>query len=450
MSTARIFTVTELTWLIKTQVEDAFSDVWVEGEVSNLRMPSSGHLYLTLKDEASQLKVVVFRASGRHLKFQLRDGQHILCRGHLTVYEPRGEYQLVADYVEPKGIGALQLAFEQLKERLRAEGLFDEARKRPLPTLPRRIGIVTSPTGAVLHDMLKILARRFPNLSILVNPVPVQGEGASVEIARAIEEMNVMAPSVGGIDVLILARGGGSLEDLWAFNEEAVARAIAASQIPVISAVGHETDYTISDFVADLRAPTPSAAAEMVVKPKQEFKDRLEALNGRLRQAMGVYLEARGAKSRELLRAIPSPQKRLESLFLKMDELEWRSGQALLRLLREKRANLEDRVQRLSGLCPDARIQYWRVLLSHVYGKLIHQMDLVLEGRKTTLARAMGCMDSLSPLSVLARGYCIAHKIPTFEIIRETRQVTKGERLNLRLHRGELVCQVYEVRNEAV
>ncbi|HEY4484794.1 MAG TPA: exodeoxyribonuclease VII large subunit, partial [Nitrospiria bacterium] len=244
-TTAQIYTVSSLTLLLKRELENRFGEIWVEGEISNLKIPSSGHLYMTLKDGQAQLRCVLFRSSGRQLKFVPRDGQQVLCRGRITVYEPRGDYQLVLDYLEPRGVGALQLAFEQLKERLQREGLFDPARKKPLPALPRRIAIVTSPTGAAIRDILKVLHRRFVNLQVLILPVPVQGESAAPAIAAAVDEANAL----GGFDALILARGGGSIEDLWAFNEEAVARAIVRSGIPVISAVGHEVDYTISDFV---------------------------------------------------------------------------------------------------------------------------------------------------------------------------------------------------------
>jgi exodeoxyribonuclease VII large subunit len=443
-----IFSVTELTLLIKQEVEKTFSDIWVEGEISNLRIPSSGHIYLTLKDPESQLKAVIFRSSGRHLKFQPKDGQQVLCRGHLTVYEPRGEYQLVVDYLEPKGIGALQLAFEQLKERLRAEGLFDERRKRPLPVLPRRIGIITSRTGAVLHDMLRILDRRFSNLSILIHPVAVQGEAAGDEIVRAIEDLNALSASGKELDVLILARGGGSLEDLWSFNEEKVARAIVGSHIPIISAVGHETDYTIADFVADLRAPTPSAAAELVVRPKRELIGWVQSLGDRMKHAIRVHLEAQQLKLRERQRSIPSPRKRLEALFLKLDELGERSGQALIRLLREKRRSLHDRSRGLSSLRPDRRLSYWNILLAGHHDQLTRQMASIIESRRAALAGIMGRMDSLSPLAVLARGYCIARKLPAFEVIREAKQVVRGERLKLKLYRGELVCRVDEMRLE--
>ena len=263
----RIYSVAELSLEIRNLLERQFPDVWVTGEVSNLRAAGSGHLYFTLKDETAQLRAVCFRNQARYLKFKPQDGLAVIARGRLSVYEARGEYQLYVEFLEPAGLGALQLAFEQLKQKLAAEGLFDPARKKPLPMLPRVIGVVTSPTGAVIRDILRILHRRFRNINVLIYPVKVQGEGAAQEIAQGIEYFNRQAP----VDVMIVARGGGSLEDLWAFNEEVVARAIAASKIPVISAVGHETDFTIADFVADLRAPTPSAAAELVVRRKQDL-----------------------------------------------------------------------------------------------------------------------------------------------------------------------------------
>ena len=267
----RIYSVAELSLEIRNLLEKQFPDVWVTGEVSNLRAAGSGHLYFTLKDETAQLRAVCFRNQARYLKFKPQDGLAVIARGRLSVYEARGEYQLYVEFLEPAGLGALQLAFEQLKQKLAAEGLFDPARKKPLPMLPRVIGVVTSPTGAVIRDILRILRRRFRNINVLLYPVKVQGEGAAQEIAQGIEYFNRQAP----VDVMIVARGGGSLEDLWAFNEEVVARAIAASKIPVISAVGHETDFTIADFVADLRAPTPSAAAELVVRRKQDLATEL-------------------------------------------------------------------------------------------------------------------------------------------------------------------------------
>src|SRR3990170_6260873 len=269
-----ILTVTQLTIRVKDLLEGTFPDVWVVGEISNLSAPRSGHIYFTLKDEQSQIRAVLFRSSQRFLKFTLQHGLQVICRGRVGVYEPRGEYQLVLEYIEPKGVGALQQAFEELKARLAKEGLFDLDRKKPLPLLPRRIGIITSPTGAAIRDMLRVIRRRHPKMEILIYPVVVQGAAAAPEIVEAIRYFNQEKNA----DVLIVGRGGGSLEDLWAFNEESVARAVYGSAIPVISAVGHETDYTISDFVADLRAPTPSAAAEMVVKNKEDIQRHIVTL----------------------------------------------------------------------------------------------------------------------------------------------------------------------------
>src|SRR3989339_1280832 len=262
-----VYTVSELTRAIKFVLEEDFPEVLVEGEISNFRVPNSGHAYFTLKDKDSQLKVVLFKLNKRLLKFEPDDGLHVIVRGRISVYEPRGEYQLIADYMEPKGIGALQLAFEQLKEKLFKEGLFDEAHKIPIPQFPQKIAIVTSPTGAAIRDMLRIIDRRFSNVHIIIYPVKVQGEGASAEIARAVKELNALPD----IDVMIVGRGGGSIEDLWAFNEEIVARAIYDSRIPIISAVGHETDFTIADWVAEYRAPTPSAAAEKATPDMKEL-----------------------------------------------------------------------------------------------------------------------------------------------------------------------------------
>src|SRR5205823_7499837 len=277
----------ELSLRIKAALEDRFPAVWVQGEVSNLRLPSSGHVYFTLKDDAAQIRCVLFRSRGRRVRFALEDGLQVLAFGGLDVYANRGEYQLIVALLEPKGAGALQVAFEQLKKKLDAEGLFAADRKRPLPAYPRVIGIVTSPTGAALRDMLQIIGRRFADLPVLVAPVRVQGDGAPTEIAAAIRNLC----EVDALDVVIVGRGGGSIEDLWAFNDERVARAIAGCRVPVISAVGHETDFTIADFVADLRAPTPSGAAELVVREKLHVARSLADLYDRLKQAMLVQVE---------------------------------------------------------------------------------------------------------------------------------------------------------------
>ncbi|HWM78482.1 MAG TPA: exodeoxyribonuclease VII large subunit, partial [Methylomirabilota bacterium] len=294
----RVYTVSELTAGIKGTLEGTFPAVWVEGEISNLRVPSSGHAYFTLKDEGAQLSAVLFRGRGRRVRFEPEDGMHVLAFGGLDVYAARGQYQLVVELMEPQGLGALQLAFEQLKRKLEAEGLFDEARKRPLPAFPRVIGIVTSPTGAAIRDMLNIIGRRFADLHILITPVRVQGDEAPGEIVQALLHLQEIA----NLDVIIVGRGGGSIEDLWAFNDERVARALAVCRVPVISAVGHETDFTIADFVADLRAPTPSGAAELVVREKLAVMETLADLYARLKQAMTAEMGARRERVDFLLR----------------------------------------------------------------------------------------------------------------------------------------------------
>ena len=288
----QVLTVTELTASLREVLETTFPEVWVEGELSNAKVWTTGHLYFTLKDGGSQIKGVMFRSALRYLKFKPEDGMRVVVRGRVSVYDPKGEYQLVGEHMEPHGLGSLQLAFEQLKKKLAAEGLFEQARKRPLPALPRRIGIVTSIDGAALRDIIRILRRRYPNAHLVIAPSRVQGEDAAGEIVRALRQIG----RIEGVDVVIIGRGGGSLEDLWAFNEEKVARAIATCRVPVISAVGHETDVTIADFVADLRAPTPSAAAELVVKQKDEFYGHIDRLATRLDGAMRArvrHLESR-------------------------------------------------------------------------------------------------------------------------------------------------------------
>ncbi len=322
MSERQVYTVSELTLGLKTVLEEAFPAVWVEGEISNLRTPGSGHSYFTLKDEGAQLSAVLFRGRGRRVRFDLEDGMQVLVFGGLDVYAARGQYQLVVEMMEPKGLGALQLAFEQLKRKLEAEGLFDEGRKRPLPAFPRVIGVVTSPTGAAIRDILNIIGRRFGDLHILIAPVRVQGDEAPGEIIQALLNLQAVAE----LDVIIVGRGGGSIEDLWAFNDEGVARAIVACCVPVISAVGHETDFTIADFVADLRAPTPSGAAELVVREKLTVIEALVDLYARLKQA--VTSEIAGYRERvEYLgrrRVLTDPARALRDLHRRLDDLQGR------------------------------------------------------------------------------------------------------------------------------
>ena len=342
MSTGRaVLTVSELTRRLQETLEERFPAVWIEGEISNYRLYGSGHAYFTLKDADAQIRAVLFRNRGRRIKFEPADGLHVMAFGSIEVYPQRGEYQLVIELLEPKGLGALQLAFEQLKARLQAEGLFDHARKRELPRFPRKIGIVTSPSGAAIRDMLRVIDRRFGELHIVIAPCRVQGDGAAEEIAQGLRDLNAL----GGVDIIIVGRGGGSLEDLWAFNEEAVARAIAASKVPVVSAVGHEVDFTISDFVADLRAPTPSAAAELVVREKQAVVDSL----GRERAA----LRSEAGSMRARVELLTAAEERARRLAQELEELRGENeflNQELARANPDMMAVLEQRIGRVDRL----------------------------------------------------------------------------------------------------
>jgi exodeoxyribonuclease VII large subunit len=438
----RILTVSALNQIIRFRLEEDFPEVWVEGEISNLRIPSSGHSYFTLKDEACQVRAVIFRSTGARLKFTPEDGLHVLCRARLTVYEPRGEYQLLVERMEPRGIGALQLAFEQLKEKLRKEGLFDPARKRPLPSIPKRIGVVTSPTGAAIRDILKVLRGRFADVSVLINPVPVQGEGAAVAIAGAIRELNERGDS----DVLIVGRGGGSLEDLWAFNEEVVARAIADSAIPVISAVGHEIDTTISDWVADVRAPTPSAAAEMVIRRKSDLIRQLDTLGDRLASAVRAALNFHRASLRFQTAALKDPRRAIQAYFLRLDELESRIRRGIHLTLRTRRDNHRHLMALLQFQNPADRLERLRVELDHGLVRLRQGLEGMVKNKRASLEAYSGRLNSLSPLAVLERGYSLTYRLPGMQLVKEAREVAAGDRVQVRLRRGTLTCDVSTVK----
>lgn len=392
-SAHHILSVSELTTHLKNILESSFSDIWVEGELSNLSIPQSGHAYFSLKDEQSQIRAVLFRSSQRFLKFTLQHGMQVTCRGRVSVYEPRGEYQLIVEYIEPKGVGALQLAFEQLKKRLAQEGLFDAEKKKPLPILPHCIGIVTSPTGAAIRDMLRVIKRRHPKMEILLYPVPVQGPDAAPAIVEAIRYFNREKTT----DVIIIGRGGGSLEDLWAFNEEAVARAIHASRIPIISAVGHETDYTISDFVADLRAPTPSAAAEMVVLTEEHFCETIASYQLQLRKSIRRTLDFLNRSVRENTRLLGDPLRRVQAASQRVDELSRRLGVGLKHHLRRDGARL------------------------------------------ASITSALG---HLNPLGILSRGYTVTRKMPEAIIVKNSADVAPGDLLRTIFHAGEVLSRV--------
>ena len=444
MSFRPILTVSQLTAEIKTLLERNFEYLWVEGEISNLRIPGSGHLYCTLKDESAQIRAVMFRMQNRLLKFQPEDGLQVVGYGRLTVYEPRGEYQLVLDHLEPKGLGALQLAFEQLKEKLSREGLFDPARKKTLPPLPQKIGIVTSPTGAAIRDILQIIDRRFANVHILLYPVRVQGAGAAQEIARAIDELGRYP----GLDVMIVGRGGGSLEDLWAFNEEAVARAISRSPVPIISAVGHEIDFTIADFVADLRAPTPSAAAELVVRNKTELVQDVGNLGRRLGQMVRALLESRQERLSSLIHRLADPRKRLSDQRLRLDDLSSRLSMSMLQGLRQRSERLRMKCQGLIYLHPGRRVAELSQRLTQFCRRLALAGRASLRSHRQGVEVLAGRLQTLSPLAVLERGYSIARLLPARQIIREASLLKTDDRVIVRVHRGEFTARVEKAGEE--
>jgi exodeoxyribonuclease VII large subunit len=438
-----ILTVSELTQEIKNILDLKFSDIWIEGEISNLRIPPSGHIYFTLKDDFSQIRAVLFKMQARTLRFVLQDGLHVVCRGRVSVYERRGEYQLILEEVEPKGIGALQLAFLQLKDRLEKEGLFDPAHKKPIPMIPQTIGIVTSPTGAVIRDMLHIIHRRFENIHILLHPVRVQGEGASLEIAKAIEDFNKRM----NVDVIIVGRGGGSLEDLWSFNEEIVVRAIYHSKIPIVSAVGHETDYTISDFVADLRAPTPSAAAELVVREKREIKNTLHYLEERLENQILQTLQENRTNLSHLKKMLTDPRKKIEEYFLRADDLVNRFRILTSWILKRKRERSLHLSERLSLQNPIQRVKNLRLAISEIGKRLGQTMRYSVEIQRQKVEGIFGKLGSLSPLSILQRGYSITRKLPSLQILRDAAYVREGDKVEVRLHKGTLLCGVEKVHD---
>ncbi len=433
-----ILTVSELTQEIKDIIESKFPDIWVEGEISNLKIPPSGHIYFTLKDDFSQLRAVLFKMQARALRFVLEDGIHVICRGRVGLYEKRGEYQLILEEVEPKGIGALQLAFLQLKDGLEKEGLFELARKKRIPMVPQTIGIITSPTGAAIRDMLHIIHRRFENVHILLHPVRVQGEGASLEIARAIEDFNKRM----NVDVIIVGRGGGSLEDLWSFNEEIVARAIYHSKIPIVSAVGHETDYTISDFVADLRAPTPSAAAELVVKDKREMKSILHYLEERLDNQILQRLKENRADVFHLRKRLIDPRKKVEEYFLRVDDLVNRFRILTSWILKRKREKSLHLGERFYLRNPIRKVKDLKLIISETGKRLGQTLSHSIEIRRHRVEAVLGKLESLSPLSILQRGYSITRKLPSLEILRDVVHVEQGDKVVVKLQRGTLLCEV--------
>jgi exodeoxyribonuclease VII large subunit len=438
-ATRRIWPVRELVGQVRELVEQKYGDVWVEGEISNFRPAPSGHLYFTLKDADAQLPVVLFRRQATLLRFRPEDGLHVLVRGRVSVYEQRGQMQLVAETMEPVGAGSLQLAFEQLKERLKTEGLFDADRKRPLPAFPRTVGIVTSPTGSVIRDFLNIVGRRHSGLSVLVFPVSVQGDQAPGEVEAAIAALNTS----GLVDVIVLARGGGSLEDLAAFNSERVARAIAASQLPVVSAIGHETDFTIADFVADLRAPTPSAAAELITEAQHKIVEHLANQARRLERAASFqFLQARQRLTRlPVSRAEARISMLLHRLAQRLDDLSFRQEEALNTQLREKQRHVAELGAAVLHHNPRHALAHAREHLVAYCTRIDRSLDRTLQRARVRLGALDAQLHSLSPLAVLDRGYALVLSADG-ALIRSTAQVSADDQLTTRLADGTFLSRV--------
>ena len=437
----KIYTVSQLNEEIKLLLETKFDFVWVEGEISNFRAPLSGHYYMTLKDEKAQIKAVMFRPQSRYLKFLPEDGMKVLAQGRVGVYEPRGEYQIVLDYLEPLGVGALALAFEQLKRKLAAEGLFDEKIKKPLPFLPQRVAVITSPTGAAVRDFLKVIGRRFANIEIIIVPVKVQGDEAAGEMVEALDWVNRHL----NVDVIVLTRGGGSLEDLWPFNHEELAYAIRASHIPVVSAVGHEVDITISDLAADLRAPTPSAAAELLVAEKESLKEKLAQCRSRLMATLKSCISNQKRRVGLLARGLRDPRRRLADSWLRLDDSHHRLVRLIHLCVKEKRTVLGSEGRSLLRHSPLTRVMSLgqkieferRAMTSAVVSKVRHcSKDVSL---------VQGKLKEMSPLAVLRRGYAIALKMPQKLVLKSASDVAAGSHVKITLAEGELECRVEKV-----
>jgi len=434
-----VYSVSRLNREVRVLLERGFGSLWLEAEISNFARPSSGHWYFSLKDAAAQVRCAMFRQRNMLCAFTARDGQKVLVRARIGLYEPRGEYQLIVDHMEDAGLGALKRQFEELSAKLAAEGLFGVERKRPLPGLPKRIGIVTSPTGAAVRDILHVLARRFPAAAVLVYPVPVQGAQAAAEIIAALQTAGRRAEC----DVLILARGGGSLEDLWAFNDERLARAIVASPIPVITGIGHEIDFTIADFAADVRAPTPSAAAELVVPDAEEWRNAFAQLGARLQRGVRRRLQEHGERLRWLTgrAALASPVARLSARAQRLDELE----QCLVRAVRRRLEGHRERLRWLTGraaqVSPANRLGRQLLRLGNLQQQLHRAMRLALDSRQKKLLPLVRTLNAVSPLATLDRGYAIV-SAEGGEILRNAADAKPGTLIDARLAHGKIRARV--------
>ncbi|WP_413291958.1 exodeoxyribonuclease VII large subunit [Bdellovibrio sp. HCB185ZH] len=435
-----VLSVEQLNVQIKQLIEGQLGMVWVRGELSNFKAHTSGHFYFSVKDSKSQITAVMFRGNNSRLRFKPSDGMEVMVRGRVTVYEPRGNYQLMVDMMEPVGAGALQKAFEQLKHKLRAEGLFDAAKKRPIPTFPRHIAIVTSPTGAAIRDILNVLSRRAKSIQVTIVPTIVQGEAAAPQLREAFKK----AVALPDVDAVIVGRGGGSIEDMWCFNDEGLARLIAASPVPVISAVGHEIDFTIADFVADLRAPTPSAAAELVAKSSSELVNKVTSLERMLKLSFDRKMKFLREKSLGLSKRLVDPKRRLEDLELRNDDLLTRLELAVNRLISQKSHRVELMTQKLGT--PQNHIDRRKKELTFLQARSEKALMFALERKKSRMDRMMAMLDSMSPLRVVDRGYSIVTK--DSKVIKSASQVNVGDSIDIRLAQGSLTATVSGVKEE--
>lgn len=440
-----IFSVSSLTSQIKDILEEQFDFIWIEAEISNFRKPSSGHYYMVFKDEYAQIRAVMFRPQARYINFLPEDGMKVIARGRISVYEPRGEYQVIIDYLEPLGAGAMALAFEQLKKKLAANGLFDEDIKKPLPFLPRHVAVITSPTGAAIRDFLNIAHRRFTNLQITIIPVKVQGEGAAEEVIEAISIANNELDA----DTIVITRGGGSMEDLWAFNHEELAYAIRESKIPIVSAVGHEIDVTISDLAADLRAPTPSAAAELLVAEKEAIEKDLRDIRERIISSFRYYLGNIEKSLNGLKKGLRDPRKGIADSWLRLDELESRLKRQISVFINDHKNRLRSQSRSLFVNSPLKKIERYREVINFKQQLLTRSMERVTEAKRRKLDLFSEKIKDLSPYSILDRGYSITRTTDK-KAIRSASEVKAGDRVNVTLSEGSLECLVENILKDKI
>ncbi|MFA7555995.1 MAG: exodeoxyribonuclease VII large subunit [Spongiibacteraceae bacterium] len=442
-------TISQLNRRAKQLLEGNFPSVWIEGEISNLAQPSSGHWYFSLKDSSAQVRCAMFRGSNARLRFRPENGQHVLVRAKLSLYEARGDYQLIAEYMEQAGTGALARAFEELKAKLQLEGLFDSALKQPLPAMPRHIAVITSPTGAAIRDILSVLKRRFAGIAITIFPTAVQGKDAGREISRAIQQANQLHNSGHTqFDLIIAGRGGGSIEDLWAFNEEIVARAIAGSELPIISAVGHETDFTIADFVADVRAATPSAAAELISPDSNEWLATFQSYRQLLQRMITSRIQADRQRLTWLQSKLRHPGSRLQEHSQRLDELEIRLVNGWRNRRQQQQLGLNLLRSRLQQQTPDHTIKHHQQNTAHLYQRLQQGMQRLLKTQQQRLNNTMHLLDTVSPLATLQRGYAIVTD-DNGQVIRDASVVKPGQRIQARLAKGVLTSTV-TINNESI